>query len=48
MNFQATPDLARKYASELHATNIMLLAYYVAAVNIETTYNALMAERGSA
>ncbi|HJF13162.1 DEAD/DEAH box helicase [Corynebacterium falsenii] len=38
-------DLARKYASELHATEIMLLAYYVAAVNIETTYNALMAER---
>ena len=38
-------DVARKYASELHATEIMLLAYYVAAVNIETTYNALMAER---
>ncbi|UBI07641.1 DEAD/DEAH box helicase [Corynebacterium falsenii] len=38
-------DLARKYANELHATEIMLLAYYVAAVNIETTYNALMAER---
>lgn len=37
-------DLARKYASELHATEIMLLAYYVAAVNIETTYNALQAE----
>src|SRR5699024_8729864 len=26
-------DLARKYASELHATEVMLLAYYVAAVN---------------
>ncbi|KXB53437.1 DEAD/DEAH box helicase [Corynebacterium sp. DNF00584] len=38
-------DLARKYACELHATEIMLLAYYVAAVNIETTYNALQAER---
>src|SRR5699024_5594660 len=38
-------DLARKYAGELHATEIMLLAYYVAAVNIETTYNALQAER---
>ncbi|WP_304324912.1 DEAD/DEAH box helicase [Corynebacterium frankenforstense] len=37
-------DLARKYATELHATEIMLLAYYVAAVNIETTYNALAAE----
>lgn len=38
-------DLARKYASELHATEIMLLAYYVAAVNIETTYNTLIQER---
>lgn len=36
-------DLARKYASELFATEIMLLAYYVSAVNIETTYNALRA-----
>ena len=38
-------DMARKYASELHATEIMLLAYYVAAVNIETTFHALEAER---
>ena len=30
--------LLRKYASELHANEIMLLAYYVAAVNIETAY----------
>ena len=37
-------DLARKYAGELFATEIMLLAYYVSAVNIETTYNALRAE----
>lgn len=37
-------DLARKYASELFATEIMLLAYYVSAVNIETTYNALRKE----
>lgn len=34
-------DLARKYAKELHANEIMLLAYYIAAVNIETTYHAL-------
>lgn len=40
-------DLARKYATELHATEIMLLAYYVAAVNIETTYNALETERAT-
>src|SRR5699024_12226400 len=35
-------DLARKYASALHATEVMLLAYYLAAVNIETTYHALL------
>ncbi|RPA65935.1 DEAD/DEAH box helicase [Gordonia oryzae] len=34
-------DLTRKYTSELHANEIMLLAYYIAAVNIETTYHAL-------
>ena len=34
-------DLARKYASELHANEMLLLAYYIAAVNIETTYAAL-------
>lgn len=38
-------DLARKYASELHATEVMLLAYYVAAVNIETTYHALIQDQ---
>ena len=32
-------DLARKYANELHANEILLLAYYIAAVNIETTYH---------
>ncbi|OHR34174.1 damage-inducible protein [Corynebacterium sp. HMSC074C05] len=37
-------DLARKYANELFATEIMLLAYYVSAVNIESTYNALREE----
>lgn len=37
-------DLGRKYYGELFATEIMLLAYYVSAVNIETTYNALHAE----
>ena len=31
-------DLARKYAYELHANEMLLLAYYIAAVNIETTY----------
>lgn len=36
-------DLARKYASELHANEIMLLAYYIAAINIETTFADLSA-----
>lgn len=38
-------DLERTYREELWATEIMLLAYYVAAVNIEVTYNGLQAER---
>ena len=34
------PDaLARKYAGELHANEIMLLAYYIAAINIELAFN---------
>ena len=35
-------DLARKYASELHANEILLLAYYIAAANIEVTYRDLI------
>ena len=31
-------DLVRKFAEELHANEILLLAYYIAAVNIEATY----------
>lgn len=34
-------DLARKYANELHANEILLLAYYIAAANIETTFEEL-------
>ncbi|MDV6271328.1 DEAD/DEAH box helicase [Rhodococcus globerulus] len=41
-------DLSRKYANELHANEITLLAYYVAAVNIETTYHALVDQAGDA
>jgi len=37
-------DLARKYANEFHANEILLLAYYIAAVNIETTYLGLRRE----
>ena len=32
--------LAKKYVSEIHANEIMLLAYYIAAVNIEAAYHA--------
>ena len=34
-------NLLRKYTSELHANEISLLAYYVAAVNIEATFHGL-------
>ena len=34
-------DLAYKYRYELHANEIVLLAYYVAAINIEETYHDL-------
>lgn len=34
-------DLARKYRYELHANEIVLLAYYVAAINIEETFHDL-------
>jgi predicted helicase len=32
-------DLARKYQEEIHANEIVLLAYYIAAVNIENAYH---------
>ncbi|ORL08367.1 DEAD/DEAH box helicase [Prescottella equi] len=41
-------DLARKYTEELHANEIMLLAYYIAAVNIESTYHAIIGGEGAA
>lgn len=34
-------DLDRKYQNELHANEIVLLAYYIAAVNIENSYHDL-------
>ncbi|MER6097265.1 type ISP restriction/modification enzyme [Streptomyces sp. NPDC001728] len=37
-------DLLRKYVSELHANEIVLLAYYIAAVNIEAAFEDM---RGS-
>ena len=34
-------DLLYKYTSELHANEIVLLAYYIAAINIEETFHEL-------
>jgi len=34
-------DLERKFKRELHANEIVLLAYYIAAINIEETYHGL-------
>ncbi|MGW4319491.1 DEAD/DEAH box helicase [Streptomyces sp. NPDC004684] len=36
-------DLLRKYTRELHANEIVLLAYYIAAVNIEAAFHDLYA-----
>ena len=37
-------DLARKYRAELHANEIILLAYYIAAVNIEEAFRGRRGE----
>ncbi|MGL4501160.1 MAG: type ISP restriction/modification enzyme, partial [Planktothrix sp.] len=37
-------DLERKFKRELHANEIVLLAYYIAAINIEETYHSLQKE----
>lgn len=39
-------DLERKYQHELHANEIVLLAYYIAAVNIENAYHDQLSEKG--
>lgn len=42
------PDkLLYKYQHELHANEIVLLAYYIAAINIEETFHALHATQGN-
>jgi len=37
-------DLARKYGGELHANEIVLLAYYIAAINIEEAFHSRYGE----
>ena len=38
-------DLKRKYQHEIHANEIVLLAYYIAAVNIENAFHDAMEQR---
>ena len=35
-------ELERKYKNEIHANEMVLLAYYIAAINIEASYHSLM------
>ena len=35
-------ELPRKYAKEIHANEIVLLAYYIAAINIEASYHDII------
>lgn len=34
--------LARKYGNEIHANEIVLMAYYIASINIESVYHTIM------
>ena len=38
----STEELVHKYREELHANEIVLLAYYIAAINIEATYSGVV------
>ena len=40
----ADTDLERKYKQELHANELVLLAYYIATLNIETAYHGRTSE----
>lgn len=37
--------LTHKYTKEIHANEIVLLAYYIAAINIEATYHGIMTQQ---
>jgi predicted helicase len=37
-------DLKRKYLGEIHANEIVLLAYYIASINIENVYHSLLSD----
>ncbi|MEQ8273742.1 MAG: type ISP restriction/modification enzyme [Deltaproteobacteria bacterium] len=38
----STEELPRKYAKEIHGNEIVLLAYYIAAINIEAAYHGVV------
>ncbi|MFJ5694574.1 DEAD/DEAH box helicase [Arthrobacter sp. NPDC093125] len=40
-------DLLRKYTQELHANELLLMAYYIAAINIEATVHGLLEEKAA-
>ncbi|HEY2344625.1 MAG TPA: type ISP restriction/modification enzyme [Xanthomonadaceae bacterium] len=40
--FISKADLPYKYQNEIHANELVLLAYYIASINIETAYHDLM------
>lgn len=39
-------QLPHKYKNEIHANEIVLLAYYIAAINIEAVYHTLLQQQG--
>ncbi len=39
-------ELTRKYTQELHANEIILLSYYIAAINIEGTFDEINSNKG--
>ncbi|MGW9402784.1 DEAD/DEAH box helicase [Arthrobacter sp. NPDC055585] len=41
-------DLLRKYTQELHANELLLMAYYIAAINIEATVHGLLRDQATA
>ncbi len=40
-------DLERKYGKEIHANEIVLLAYYIAAINIENAYHDALEDKNT-
>ncbi len=40
-------ELAHKYKHEIHANEIVLLAYYIAAINIEAVYHSLLKDKSA-